>query len=424
MSALVTRQRRLNLIMLAVTLSTIVAVPLLGYAGVRAVLESTGGRDARADNLPIQSFPVTPAAAWFITDDDGELAAAAILVLDPSLRGGSLVDVPVNADVGAESGLQRGLYEVFAEQGAEGALLAVEALTSLTLAYGFDSDADGVQATIAPVGSISVELVADVEVPGWTAPLVAGATVLDAATAAAVLADSPVRSAVGFDEHRRNVNAVWAGLSGANGGGSRPVSPERSVPADEGEFFDRFFSGPVGTRPILAVPIRSAGSTSEVDLPTAGGASATSLPEPATTDGSAPLTPDEGGEAAEVVRPELVAVDRADSVFVFASIAPASMSAPAAGPMFRLEAPPGYDAQVLRTVGWLLYFGANVVSIDSTNELRPDTVFVVPDTGTRSAVESFDVLFGELAFADPSMRIDGVDITVELGTEYLEALEV
>jgi hypothetical protein len=119
----------------------------------------------------------------------------------------------------------------------------------------------------------------------------------------------------------------------------------------------------------------------------------------------------------------LVVLDRADAVFVFASIAPCLMSGPAAGLLFRLEAPPGYDAEVKRTVEVLLYFGGNVVSVDSTIAPRPDTVFIVPDEVNRDEAEATNGIFGDFSFVEPQVRIDGVDLTVVLGTEYLEGVD-
>jgi hypothetical protein len=427
-SAIARRQRLLDRLMIAATVAAVVAVPVLGYTGVRAVLDSTGGRDARGDNLPIQTFPSTPAAAWFVTDDDGGLAAVAVLVLDPSRQGGSLVDLPVNADIGFVPEARKGLHEVFAEEGVEGAMLGVEALTAVSLEFGFESDAEGVAALLGPLGTLNVDLAVEVDVPGWSAPLADGVAALDPGTVAAVVTEPAATSAGGFDGHRANVNAIWTAAAEANGSGSRPAAPDPALPTNQAEFLDRFFAGRVGTRPILAEPLDDddeASSSSTTTLPDDGSASTDVVASTSSTtapDGGAPSTTDPDDAAGSTGDP-LVMLDRADAVFVFASIAPGSMSGPAAGLLFRLEAPPGYDAEVKRTVEVLLYFGGNVVSVDSTIAPRPDTVFIVPDEVNRDEAEATNGIFGDFSFVEPQVRIDGVDLTVVLGTEYLEGVD-
>lgn len=437
MSAIARRQRLLDRLMVVATLAAVVAVPVLGYTGVRAVLDSTGGRDARGDNLPVQTFPATPAAAWFITDDAGELSALAVLVLDPSRQGGSLVDLPVNADTGLGPDERRGLHEVFAEEGLESAMLAVESLTAVSLAFGFEAGADELAAVLAPFGTLSVELAAAVDVPGMSTLLTDGLAVLDPATVAAVVTEPAATSTGGFDGHRQNVNAVWAAVVAANGTGSRPAVADPALPVDQAEFLDRFLAGPIGTRPIASNPIDDGPSTSstttttspitttsttdvtvDVASTTSSGSTATS----STVARATSTTVDDRESPSST--DELVGVDRADAVFVFASIAPGSMSGPASGLLFRLEAPPGYDPQVRETVSVLLFLGANVVSVDTGVEAQADTVFLVPDEINRDKAEVADRLFGDLTFVEPEFRIDGVDVTIVLGTEYLESVEV
>jgi hypothetical protein len=331
----------------------------------------------------------------------------------------------VNADVGFDRAARKGLDEVFAEGGVEDAMLGVESLTAVSLAFGFESGAAAVASVLAPLGTLTVDLAADVEVPGWSAPLSGGRAALDAATAAAVLTESPSSSPGGFIGHRDNAVAVWQAVAEANGGGSRPAVAEPALPTGEQEFFDRFFAGPVGSRPIAAVPIDDSDGGDDNDG-TSGVTTTTSVATESTSTTAPDSTSTSAGDdatSAAPVRDDLVQVDRADAIFVFASIAPGSMSGPAAGLLFRLEAPPGYDAEVKRTVEVLLYFGGNVVSIDSTIAPRPDTVFIVPDEVNRDEAEATNGIFGDFSFVEPQVRIDGVDLTVVLGTEYLDGVD-
>ena len=97
MTALPSRRRKRSVFMLLGTLLTVAAVPVLGYVGARAILDSEGGTDALADNLPIVPFPATPTALLATTDGNGRLTSTTVMVLDPSGLGGSIISVPVNS---------------------------------------------------------------------------------------------------------------------------------------------------------------------------------------------------------------------------------------------------------------------------------------------------------------------------------------
>jgi hypothetical protein len=102
---------------------------------VRAVLDSTAGKDATAGNLPVAEFPFTPAAALFTTDEGGVLAGITMFVLSPTGSGGSIVPITVNSDVGFDDAARRSVRSVFAEEGPEAAVFAVESLLLVSVEY-------------------------------------------------------------------------------------------------------------------------------------------------------------------------------------------------------------------------------------------------------------------------------------------------
>ena len=117
-------------------------------------------------------------------------------------------------------------------------------------------------------------------------------------------------------------------------------------------------------------------------------------------------------------------LDQSEAVFVFGSVAPGSMSGPKLGPNFRVEAPPGYDLQVKLTIDKILFIGANVLSVDTSATPRADTVFLVPNEADRIRAQVADEIFGTIVFEDPVERIDGIDVTLVLGTDYLSTVEI
>lgn len=382
MTALPRRRRNRSLAMLAATLLVAASVPVLGYVGVKAVLDSTGGRDAGADNLPVQSFPSTPSAMFLTTDEAGTLSSVTVFVLAPSGVGGSIVSVPVNADVGLSAGARQSLQQVYATGGIDAMSLALESLLLVAINFSAEADPTQLAAFLAPYEPLTVNLTT--AIPSGDSGLSAlapGAAVLQAPNAARVLTAG---AGEGNEAARQgNIDALWSALVASVATGRAPATPITAPPAN----FDEFVTH------LVASQTQSRGLT------------------------SAPLTGTENPDDVDVVE-----LDRAEAVLVFGSIAPGLMSAPALGPIIRLEAPPGYDAQVKATIGKLQFLHANVVSVDTTAPIRAETVFLVPDEANRVRVQTTDDIFGEITFGTPTVRIDFVDVTIQLGTDYLDGL--
>jgi hypothetical protein len=217
---------------------------------------------------------------------------------------------------------------------------------------------------------------------GQTDTITAGTAVLDASGAAMVLTGG---AGIGEETVRKaNLEALWAGVATAIGPG-RPVATTLPTvpPVDFDAFVSQLFSGPVQSRGLSTIA----------------------------------LTPEQNPNGLDIVQ-----LDRSEAVFVFASIAPGSMSAPGLGPIIRIEAPPGYDVQVKLTMDKLLYLTANVVSVDTSHAPQPETIFFVPDEANRIRAQTTDVIFGDVVFGEPTVRVDGVDVTIVLGTTYLESV--
>jgi hypothetical protein len=117
-------------------------------------------------------------------------------------------------------------------------------------------------------------------------------------------------------------------------------------------------------------------------------------------------------------------LDRNDTILVFASISPAQMTRPAGGLSYRIEAPPGYDQQVRKTIGALLALGNNVVSVDLNAEPTPDTTFSIYDPAQAAAEPTENDLFGTIKVESPDVALGGVDVTIALGTTYLDAVDL
>ena len=188
-----------------------------------------------------------------------------------------------------------------------------------------EADPEQLATFLAPYGPFTVELTADVPQGQGDTPLSAGTAVLQVDNAVRVL----TAGADGDDQTERqgNIDAVWAGVVGSVGAGRPLAGSVDAPPATFDELASRLFAGQTQSRGLTAAPLTGTENPDDLDV---------------------------------------VEVDRSEAVLVFASIAPGSMSPAALGPVIRLEAPPGYDLQVKRTIDKLLFLNANVVSVDTT----------------------------------------------------------
>ena len=107
---------------------------------------------------------------------------------------------------------------------------------------------------------------------------------------------------------------------------------------------------------------------------------------------------------------------------MLASIAPASMSTPSTGLVYRVEAPPGYEARVKFAVGAILFLGSNVVSVYMGGEVREATLLYVNDPRLVEEAESGNALFGNTQILTPDVPIEGIDVVLQLGTDFLNGV--
>lgn len=383
MTALTTRRRRRTAFMLTANLLAIAGAVVMLVVGAVTLKHYKAANDV-SDQRPVVHFPATPTAMLATTDATGRLSSVTVFVLRPdSNTGGSIVSVPVNADPTFGAGPDRSsLIDAYASGGAEGLMLAVESTLSLTIDVFEVADPAQVAGFLLPLAPLAVDLPADVHdtVDGADKVVIArGPSSLTAPQAAEVLnARGPdAREA----DRRPNLEALWFAVAKAVGNGK----PPESMPAGISSFADF-------TSHLFAAPVSSRG------LPTTQ------------------LTPAMNPQGLDIE-----AVDGAESVLVFAALAPSKMSAPAAGLNYRIEAPPGYEAQVKYVVSALLFFGDNVSSISFSGPKQAATVILVADDRFEGDTKRANELLGKVTYQRAEKRTEGIDVTIVLGADFLDA---
>ncbi|MBI4934012.1 MAG: LCP family protein [Actinobacteria bacterium] len=380
MSALASVRRRRTLVMLAINLVVLLGVGALLYAGALALSRYEGAKDA---SVTMVKVPSTPVAMLASVDGDDALSSVTVMVLKANaLVGGSIVSVPISSDTaGGVDGQRIPLTEVYATGGAEALTLAVESILSVTVDQSYVANPDQLAAVLQPVAPITVDLPIEVNTnPNSSSSTVypAGEVALSGKQAASVI-NARVEDQTEADR-RPTLEAVWAGVAAAIGDGVTDV-PAPVIPGSFELFITQLYGGPAQSRGLPAGPLPAG------DVP-------------------------EGKDVEELDRPE--------AVMVFATIAPSNMSAANPGLMFRIEAPPGSEAKVKFVVKALLYLGANVQQVYLNGPTQDATVIYLYDDRFQDDVLGAEALFGKpIETATPEVRIEGIDVVIQLGSVYL-----
>lgn len=391
MTALARRRRRNTMLALAGGLVAAIAAPTLVYVGAKAISNSTAGINA-LEGVPLeQSFPQTPTAMLATVSDTNELTSVTVFVLAPDSdvseagydqRGGSVVPVPINVD--SSSGDQLlSLHDAYALGGEEELRADLESAISLTIEFSEVMTGDEFNNFLTGLPPVEVNLPVEVLGVDGVALFPKGAASLSTAQLTQILTTkSPTQP-----ERLRHpdIDAVWAGIAATIGSGRAGQTLSAGAPTTFAELASRLTSGSMASRGLVARPLPADVNPEGLDVET---------------------------------------LDRPDTILVFASIAPASMTRPASGLTYRVEAPSGYDQQVRKTIGILLSFGGNVVSVDLNAEASDDTTFLIYDKSLAEAEPTDNPIFGTISIEAPDVRLGSVDETILLGTTYLDQVDL
>ncbi len=366
MTAIAKKRRRTTVVGVVGTLVLVLAAAAMFAVGVVTLSNSEEGEAVGVDLRPTVVLPATPNALLAVADDEGNLESAVIMTLLPDNVGGSIVIVPRNADVTAAFGAQRRpLNEVFAADAADTAAFesAVEEMLSITIERSAVVSADD-------LSSVLGDALADVDTIPQDAPI-DDAFWSDVA-AAAPLETDPVP--VPLDEF------------------DQPIPP-----ATVAELAQRLLSGEVQERAL-----------------------ATRVPS----------------EAENPTEADVVIVDRRDANLVFAQVSPGLVSTPNTGLSVRIVAPfsdeqiEASDGQyesttelMLEVISQMYFFQANVVSVDTQPGEGGAAQVTVIQVAQERFVEDMEaiapIVFGESEVVLASTLIEGVDVVVTLGTDYI-----
>ncbi|MCU1502713.1 MAG: hypothetical protein JWM12_2067 [Ilumatobacteraceae bacterium] len=371
--------------MLGATVVVVIAAVLLFVKGTDAIRKYTAAKRADA-GLPVDAVPDTPTAMFATVDGANTLTSVAVFVLAPSLSGGSIVSVPVNADSTQGIGQERlTLRDAYASDGATGLVQALESTLSMSVDYFSVDDPAQAAGVLLPVSPVDVTLprtvVADAR--GTTTVVFnRGQRAMPAPDAVQVL--TALSSTVDEAARTPNIEAVWSAVATSIGAGKPGDTLSPTVTSFQ-DLVAHLYAGQVGARglPLGAFP----------------------------------------ADAPGVQDTDVALLDRSEEILVFASIAPGSMSRPAAGLAIRVVAPSGSEAKVKEAISVLLYLGENIASVDLTGNAQDSTQLFVYDESSKSATDGLKPYFGDFSYGTPTSQPDGVDATIVLGNDFLASTQ-
>lgn len=408
MTALAERRKRRTIFGAVASVLLVVAAGALFAVGVLTLSNSEEGEAVGVDERPVVALPDTPNAMLAVADREGRLASLVVMTLLPEGQGGSIVTVPVNADATAGFGAQRRpLTELFDAEDPESIVGSVEEMLTLTIEQSAVVGVDELVGILEPIDSVEVDLpedVVDSSLTGSGLIAAAGPQTLRLLLVAQALA-SVDGEGESYDHHGVDVE-LWSALAR-----TAPISvPPEPIAVDEfglpippdtvEELVTRLWEGDIEVRDVAVIPLL------ESDNPTGT---------------------------------DVVVIDRADAVLVFAQVSPALVSTPNPAMAFRIEA--AYSDEQLEASGLfessselvrgitreLLFVQANVVSIDTAPAVDGAPAVTRIEVADERFIDDMEIagpiLFGESVVVVSSTLLDGVDAVVVLGTGYLDARE-
>ena len=391
MSAIPARRRRRMIAAVVTSVLTAIALPGGLVIGAADLLNDSGGNNV--DNNATISIPLTPVEMLAITNSRNELASLALIAIDPSLRGGTIVSVPVGARADVRNNeAPRRLADSYTTGGLTALKTDVENLLNVSLEVADVVNAADLATVLAPIGSQPVSLpqaVLDTSADGTVATVLgAGSTTVTGQQVAASLAASQTGSA----ESTRlpQVKALWTSVARAGVATSSDTSAttteqtdnKPSTPTSTAAFFSSLLSG-------------------EVDVWQFG---ATLLVDAQRNPANADMYELDGGEV----------------LTVMASVAPSAMRPTNTNISVMIDIPFDNTTYAKEAATRLAFMGANVVLIRHVPETpAEETVVYYNDTMGRVEAETFVNLLGDLTYKESLEIIDGVNLRIVLGNDFV-----
>ena len=393
MSAIPVRRRRRMIAAVVTSALTAIALPSGLVLGAADLLNDSGGNNV--ENNATVSIPLTPVEMIAVTNTRNELTAIALLAIDPELRGGTIVSVPIGARADVHDGeAPRRIGDSYASGGLSALKTDVENLLNVSLEVADDVSVTELATLLASIGTQPITLPQPVVDTGTD-----GASVTVLAAGALTVGPNDVAKGLGAlqagaPESTRlaQVKALWssvarAGVAVSTDGSSGTTEETTDVkpPQTTPEFFSALLSG-------------------EIDVWQFG---ATLLTDPQRNPTNADLYDLDGGEV----------------LTVMASVVPSALRLTSTNIAVMIDIPFDNMTYAKEAATRLAFMGANVVLIRHVPETpAEETVVFYNDAMGHAEAETFENLLGVMTYRESQEIIDGVNLRIVLGNAFVAFL--
>lgn len=399
MTAIPARRRR-RLIAAAITsVLTVVSLPSSLVLGANMLLNNSGGQNVETEALI--RIPTTPVHLVAVTNTRNEVASLALLAIAPNRQGGTIVSVPVGslADTPADVAPRR-IADSFVSGGLDALKTDVEDLLNITVDSASVHSSTELATELAAVGTQPITLlqpVVDSDALG------ADVVVID--TSQTTIAPDKIAAGLaasrsGVDESTRfaAVKALWTAVSRAGNesgstNGTEPAVSTTVVDLDEE-------NAPIAT-------------TSEyIAMLLKGRIDVWQLKGTRITD--AERNPN---------AVDMYGLDGGEALMVMASVAPSALRLLSNNLAVMIDVPFNNSTYAQEVVTRLAYAGANIVLVRQVDDAPAEkTVAYVNDSIAGVEVGNYVGLIGPIEIVETLDRIDGVNVRLVLGNEFVAFL--
>jgi hypothetical protein len=361
------------------TVVSVAVVALLVAIGVAGLRNYTAARPATTiPPQPAIGLPQTKTALLGTVDDRGVLASLTVFVLRSNGPGGSIVSVPVNANANQlGEGEAKSFQQLYTESGEAAVVEAVQGVLSMTFDYSLVATPERASALFLPVAPLPVTLPEDVmaTVDGAPQPVFkAGKHSLEAPEIVQAISSRVANAPEAL--RRQTIAAVWSAITAkvGTGIGTAPATVD-SIDS----LVTQLYAGPVGARTLTSTPVTGDTNPSNADVDD---------------------------------------LDTAESLLVFATVAPSAMVAPRAGSTYRLLAPPGSEARLKDAINIIVFSQGNVLSVSLSGPQQATTQMFTERTDSDE-MKAVSTALGGAQVLTTQSPIEGIDVTVIFGSDFL-----
>lgn len=399
MTAIPARRRRRLIAACVTSVLTVISLPGGLVLGTNMLLNNSGGQNVESKELV--RIPSTPLHLVALTNNRNEVSTLALFALAPQGRGGTIISLPVGsqADVAPEVAPRR-LGDSFLTGGIDGLQIDVEDLLNISVESSSVHSAAEFAIELQQIGTQTITL---------AQPLIdsdaLGAQIVVIESGAATvnptqIATGLVAERIGLDELTRfeAIKALWAAVARAGVATTdeetQTVDTSTTQPTEQSEAqaltkLQKYLTAMLQGR----IDVWQFSGTRIIDTQR----------NPKAVD--------------------LYSLDGGEVLMVMASVAPSALRLVSNNLSVMVDVPFNNSNYAKEAVTRLAYAGANVVLVRQTTDTPSEkTIAFVNDSITRVEVESYAGLIGPIEFVETLQLIDGVNVRIVLGNEFVAFL--